>query len=130
MLSSVFFPGGRGASSFRGGVSQLWSWVLLLSTFFFRGRGGKSASSVWLAQRLTHVRKDVVRKRALPGRNFVRKGFCKKAGSARKGFCQEAGSAWKEFCQERFLSGSGLALPGRALELGGGVVVGFFFRGE
>ena len=42
-------PGGR-----RGmGVSQLWSWVLLLS----RGWGGKSASSVWLAQRLTHVRK-------------------------------------------------------------------------
>ena len=44
-----------------------------------------------------------VRKRALPGRNFVRKGFCQEAGSARKGES--------------------------ALELGGGVVVGFFFGG-
>ena len=41
--------------------------------FFFRGDGGQSASSVWLAQRLTRVRKcalsgrDFVRKRALPG---------------------------------------------------------------
>ena len=41
------------------------------------------------------------RKRALPGRNFVRKGFC-----------QEAGSARKEFCQEGILSGSGLCLEG------------------
>ena len=59
------------------GVSQLWSWVLLLlSTFFFRGRGGESASSVWLAQRLTHVRKGFCQEGILSGRNFVRKEFC------------------------------------------------------
>ena len=78
-------------------------------------------------------RRVFVRKRALPGRNFVRKGFCQEAGSARKEFCQEeAGSARKEFCQEGFLLGSGLcqegilsgrvfvrkrALPGRGSQL-------------
>ena len=69
--------------------------------------------------------KVFVRKRALPGRNFVRSGlpgrnFVRKgleAGSARKEFyqerfCQEAGSAKKEFCQEGFFSGSGLCQEG------------------
>ena len=35
--------------------------------FFFRGDGGQSASSVWLAQRLTRVRKCALSERALPG---------------------------------------------------------------
>ena len=35
-------PGGEGGM----GASQLWSWVLLLSTFFFWGAGGESASGV------------------------------------------------------------------------------------
>ena len=111
------------------GASQLWSWVLLLSTFFFwgargesasggaKGNGGESAlelgvvrkgfcqegvlSGSGLCQEGILPGKVFVRKRALPGRIFVRKGFC-----------QEAGSARKEFCQERFLSGSGLCQEG------------------
>ena len=102
------------------------------------------------------VRRVFVRKRALPGRNFVRKGFCQEAGSAWKEFCQERFLSGG-LCQEGILSGRDFvrkrALPGKnfvrkgfwkgfcqeagsarkgesALELGGGVVVGFFFRGD
>ena len=38
LLSTFFFLGA--------GASQLWSWVLLLSTFFFWGAGGESASGL------------------------------------------------------------------------------------
>ena len=61
--------------------------VAVVVCFFLGGGGGESACSVWLAQRLTRVRKcalsgrDSVRKgfcqaEILSGRNFVRKGFC------------------------------------------------------
>ena len=61
LLLSVFFWGRRGPVSFRavkgkGGESALELGVkLLLSVFVLGGAGGQSASSVWLAQRLTRV---------------------------------------------------------------------------
>ena len=80
------------------------------------------------------------RRRALPGRNFVRKDFCEEAGFARKDFCQEAGSARKDCCQEagsarkRALLGSGKRLCQEAGFAGKGesaleLCVVFFFWG-
>ena len=63
--------GEGGPVSFRGCEGTHRSLVVSSSVFFFRGDGGQSASCVWLAQRLTRVRKC-----ALSGRDFVRKGFC------------------------------------------------------
>ena len=145
------FLGGRGASQLPGfeggrGASQLWKLLLLLSAFFFGGGGGggESASSVWLAQRLTRVRKcalsgrDSVRKgfcqaEILSGRNFVREEFCQEGilsgrDFVRKGFCQEGilsgrDFARKEFCQEGFcqagiLSGRNFVRQGFCQEAG------------
>ena len=87
-----FGGGGRGA----GGQSALEFGGVVVG-FFFRGDGGQSASSVWLAQRLTRVRK-----RALSGRDFVRKGFCQEGILSGRSFVRE------EFCQAGILPGSGL----------------------
>ena len=133
LLSTFFFRGARGESASggakgNGGESALELGVkllLLLSTFFFRGRGGESASSVWLAQRLTHVRKGFCQERILSRRNFVRRkqaGILSGKDFVRKGFCQEGILSGKDFvrkgfCQERILSGRIVvrkrALPGR-----------------
>ena len=70
---------------------------LFVVCFCFQGDGGQSASSVWLAQRLTRVRKC-----GLSGRDFVRKGFCQEGTLSGRNFVRE------EFCQAGILLGSGL----------------------
>ena len=73
--------------------------------------------------------KVFVRKRALPGRNFVRKGFCQEAERflSGSGLCQEGILSGKVFVRKRALPGRDFvrkrALPGRNF-----VRKGFFVR--
>ena len=107
VVLSVFVLGGDGGPvSFGVGCETVRRRRRRRRLFLFWGDGGQSASSVWLAQRLTPVRKC-----ALSGRDFVRKGFCQEGilsgrNPVRQGFCHEAGSARKR------------ALPGRRVSFG------------
>ena len=95
------------------GASQLWSWVLLLSTFFFWGARGESASGgakgnggesalelgVVVVYRLACPTFDTCQEGILSGRDFVRKGFCQGGILSGRDFVR------KEFCQAGILSG-------------------------
>ena len=77
-----------------------------------RMRTAKVTGAV-LGQESGSARKEFCQERFLPGRNFVRKGFCQEAGSAsQEGFLSGSG-----LCQEGILSGRVFvrkrALPGR-----------------
>ena len=106
------------------GASQLWSWVLLLSTFFFRGaraesasggakgNGGESALELGVVVvyflfsgaggrvsffRLACPTFDTCQEGILSGRDFVRKEFCQEGILSGRNFVR------KGFCQEGIL---------------------------
>ena len=106
------------------------------SSVFFRGDGGQSASSVWLAQRLTRAESVLCQEGILSERDFVRKEFCQEGilpgrilsarDFVRKGFCQGGILSGRDcqggilsgrdfvrkgFCQEWILSARRVALP-------------------
>ena len=121
--------GEGGRVSFGVGASQLWSWVLLLSTFFFWGRGasqlaggrrGMGASQLWSwvlllstfffwgaggesasSVWLAQPRLTRVRKCALSGSVLCQEGILSGRNFVRQ-----------EFCQKGILSGRGFVRQG------------------